>query len=376
MILSTPPRALERRVARLESAAPPTPPAKRSAFFREVESLRNWMPVGDLGRLVQLVKLRNQDPCKLAETDPARIALEIILENARRVRDYGRSGQVEPRHGLAARLQVLGDNDLTELTTLMHEALARELVDIGADAFISGCVSELFENAGEWRSRGAPTLKKSQRRVRDETAAWWFLGAEHQDMLRFRPNFVELSDDELERLVNYLERDANVWPSRDWIEWPPFPRLKDEQVRDLVASFPSYPDEADRRAEPLTRDEEIDAGALAAKVRLGVYRADWSKLSHLVAGKRFYAPTDSHLLPKNGITAGITTRVRDRTIGRSSLASNTGCRVDPRIKASASRQNERSAARANRPDALKSLALVVLFPPLFLRRVLDGLKSG
>jgi hypothetical protein len=279
--------ALERRVARLEAAAPPTPPAERSAFFREFESLRNCFG-GAIGRLVQLVKLRNRDPYELAETDPARIEIEIILENARRVRDYGKDGQVEPLQGLAGRLQLLRHLDLDELTMLMHEALGRQLVNIGADPFISGCVTELFERANEWRSRGTPTEKKSERRGRNKTTAWWLLGSQHKDMVRFRPNFAELSDDELERLVNYLERDADVWPTRDWTEWPPFPRLKEEEVRDLIARLRRDSQECDRQVEPLTGQEQIDAEALAAKVRLGVYQADWFKLSRLVAGERFY----------------------------------------------------------------------------------------
>jgi hypothetical protein len=45
------------------------------------------------------MKLRNRDPYELAETDPARIETEIILENARRLRDYGKDGQVEPLQG-------------------------------------------------------------------------------------------------------------------------------------------------------------------------------------------------------------------------------------------------------------------------------------
>jgi hypothetical protein len=170
----------------------------------------------------------------------------------------------------------------------MREAVGRQLVDIDADPFISGRVSALFERAKERRSRDAPIANKNHRRVREEGRVRWLLGAEHEDMVRFRPDFVELRDDELERLVKYLERDANVWPDRGWTEWPPFPRLKEEEVRDLIASLPLHSKERDRQVEPLTDHERIDAEALAAKVRLGVYQADWSKLSRLVAGERFY----------------------------------------------------------------------------------------
>jgi hypothetical protein len=133
------------------------------------------------------------------------------------------------------------------------------------------------------------TMALERRVARLEAAAPPTPPAERSaDMVRFRPNFAELSDDELERLVNYLERDADVWPTRDWTEWPPFLRLKEEEVRDLIARLRRDSQERDRQVEPLTGQEQIDAETLAAKVRLGVYQADWSKLSRLVAGERFY----------------------------------------------------------------------------------------
>jgi hypothetical protein len=108
----------------------------------------------------------------------------------------------------------------------------------------------------------------------------WRRGLEHREFFRNR------TDDELVQRRSiflreagkrraYLRRDADVWPDRDWTQWPPFPQLEQKVVRDCVASFPRSRFERDRRPEPLTREEQLDAEAIAAKIRLGVYRADW-----------------------------------------------------------------------------------------------------
>jgi hypothetical protein len=77
-----------------------------------------------------------------------------------------------------------------------------------------------------------------------------------------------------------------------------------------------------------------------------------SKLSHLVAGERFYG-SFSYLFPKQGTEYNPDRYPRrDRTIGQSSWASKTGCQHDPRSRPSRAHRNTTGVVdpRQKRPE--------------------------